>query len=315
MLSGRGGHDKTGKPVGSWEGGMVANPAVVALRNGTLLMAYRGLEDRGMGMATPAAWDQPFERINGGAAVLGPASPAHTAVDEDPTMWISPGGTVQMILHQEGVGRGPRLGTACGAHAYSLDQGLSWTVAGTAYNASVGGTAFVRRERPQMLKGADGQPTHLFSGVVDRGTGYTHTIAVPLKTTDHLAQQPITCQPPELQIPIFHSIGNITRTAADALVRENINDANGVFKWKGAYHVFHQCCQNHWDHVVSRDLCKVETTAVPSPAGRRPAALVRLPRLIRRQRRDTAGERPCHPGRQHWAVRTATIGGGGRPES
>ena len=34
-----------------------------------------------------------------------------------------------------------------------------------------------------MLKGADGQPTHLFSGVVD-ATGYTHTIAVPLKTTD-----------------------------------------------------------------------------------------------------------------------------------
>jgi hypothetical protein len=242
VLSGRGRHDIAGKPVGSWEGGMVANPAVVALRNGTLLMAYRGLEDRGMGMATSAAWNQPFRRLNGGAAVEGPAYPAHTAVDEDPTMWISPGGTVQMILHQEGVG------AACGAHAYSLDAGLSWVVAGTAYNVSVGGTvAFVRRERPQMLKGADGQPTHLFSGVVDRGTGYMHTIAVPLKTTDHLAQQqPITCQPPELQIPIFHIIGNITRTGAGALVRENINDANGVFKWRGVYHIFHQCCQNHW---------------------------------------------------------------------
>ena len=86
--------------------------AQAALRNGTLLMAYRGLEDRGMGMATSPAWNGPFRRLNGGAAVLGPASPAHTAVDEDPTMWLSPGGTVQMILHQEGVGGGPGLGTA-----------------------------------------------------------------------------------------------------------------------------------------------------------------------------------------------------------
>jgi hypothetical protein len=50
--------------------------AVEALRNGTLLMAYRGLEDRGMGMATSAAWDQPFSRLNGGVVLLGLTSPS-----------------------------------------------------------------------------------------------------------------------------------------------------------------------------------------------------------------------------------------------
>eukprot|EP01043_Picozoa_sp_COSAG02_P045782 COSAG02_NODE_4222_length_5616_cov_2.976255_5_plen_417_part_00 len=179
VLSGLGSHDRSGKPVGSWEGGMVSNPAVVALANGTLLMAYRGLEDRGMGMATSTAWNKPFSRVNGGRAVLGPASAAHTAVDEDPTMWIDKAGTVQMILHQEGVGSGPGLGTACGAHAFSLDHGASFSVAGQAYNTTVGGISYVRRERPQILKDKDGLPTYMFSGVVD-STGYTHTIAVPL---------------------------------------------------------------------------------------------------------------------------------------
>ena len=82
---------------------------------------------------------------------------------------------------------------------------------------------------------------------------------------DSLAEphQPLTCQPPELQIPIFHIIGNITRNATGALVREDINDANGVFRYKGVWHVFHQCCQNHWDHVVSKDL--MHWKRLPSP--------------------------------------------------
>ena len=38
--------------------------------------------------------------------------------------------------------------------------------------------------------------------------------------------------------------------------------------YKGLYHIFHQCCQNHWDHVVSKDL--VHWKRLPSPA--RPGA-------------------------------------------
>ena len=37
----------------------------------------------------------------------------------------------------------------------------------------------------------------------------------------------------------------------------------GSHRYKGLYHVFHQCCQNHWDHVVSKDLA--HWTRLPPP--------------------------------------------------
>merc|ERR1711924_87808 len=111
----------SGEDGQQWEGGMVANPSVVCFDNGTLLMAYRGLNDRGIGMATASTWNQNFSRLNGGAAVLGPDSPSQTAVDEDMSMWRSSRG-FQMIFHQEG------RGNSVGAHAYSTDDGLSWQV-------------------------------------------------------------------------------------------------------------------------------------------------------------------------------------------
>lgn len=167
----------SGEDGQKWEGGMVANPSVMALKNGTLLMAYRGLGDRGIGMATAPSWKGPFTRLNGGAPVMGPDSPMKSAVDEDMTLWQTERG-IQMIFHQEG--RDENVG----AHAYSTDDGLSWTVAGDAYSLSVafakGVTTYTRRERPQMLKNKDGLPTHMFSGVQDNSTGFTHTIVVSL---------------------------------------------------------------------------------------------------------------------------------------
>jgi sucrose-6-phosphate hydrolase SacC (GH32 family) len=78
---------------------------------------------------------------------------------------------------------------------------------------------------------------------------------------------PLTCQPLEAHptIPIFHIIGNISVNASQpsGLEFEHINDANGIFKYKGLYHVFHQCCQNHWDHAVSKDL--IHWKRLPSP--------------------------------------------------
>ena len=70
--------------------------------------------------------------------------------------------------------------------------------------------------------------------------------------------EPNTCNPAPSQYPIFHVIGN----NADGSVYP-INDASGILLYKGVYHVFHQCCQNHWDHVVSTDLAR--WTRVPSP--------------------------------------------------
>ena len=86
-----------------------------------------------------------------------------------------------MILHQEN-----KSDPHAGAHAYSTDDGLSWTVTGNAYtlavNTSKGLLSYGRRERPQFLKpsNAFGQPTYMFNGVADKLTGFTHTIAVPL---------------------------------------------------------------------------------------------------------------------------------------
>jgi len=67
---------------------------------------------------------------------------------------------------------------------------------------------------------------------------------------------PLACQPNADQpmLPTFHIIGNVTQRADGSLGLEPINDASGVTFSNGIYHVWHQCCQNHWDHVISRDL-------------------------------------------------------------
>jgi hypothetical protein len=67
---------------------------------------------------------------------------------------------------------------------------------------------------------------------------------------------PLACQPNEAQpmLPIFHIIGNVSALEGGNLSVEAINDASGVTYSNGIYHLWHQCCQNHWDHVISRDL-------------------------------------------------------------
>lgn len=174
----------------AWEGGMVANPGVLATAGGGVIMAYRGHNDRGIGIATAPRWSGPYTRLNKGAAVLGPASCttppcvwSNTRVDEDMTLFQDARGTIQMILHQEGVGGVGVAGQVCGAHAVSIDEGKTWTVVGGAYTLSADGIAYARRERPQLLKeGAeDATLTYLFNGVED-SDGYTHTIATPLRT-------------------------------------------------------------------------------------------------------------------------------------
>ena len=45
----------------------------------------------------------------------------------------------------------------------------------------------------------------------------------------------------------------MTTDATDKVTQvEAINDVSSAFLYKGIYHIFHQCCQNHWDHVVSK---------------------------------------------------------------
>ncbi len=80
------------------------------------------------------------------------------------------------------------------------------------------------------------------------------------------AATPNTCQPRALHpfLPTYHLIGNVTSDETGKVTAvEDINDVSSVFLWKGVYHVFHQCCQNHWDHVVSKDL--IHWTRLPPP--------------------------------------------------
>jgi hypothetical protein len=80
-----------------------------------------------------------------------------------------------------------------------------------------------------------------------------------------LASLPITCTPLEQypDFPTYHIMGHVSGSLEKGLGREAINDCSGVIKHGGMYHVFHQCCQNHWDHVVSKDL--IHWTRLPPP--------------------------------------------------
>ena len=68
---------------------------------------------------------------------------------------------------------------------------------------------------------------------------------------------PLACQTNADQpmLPIFHIIGNVSTDSSGVVTKlEPINDCSGVTYYGGLYHVWHQCCQNHWDHVISKDL-------------------------------------------------------------
>ena len=44
----------------------------------------------------------------------------------------------------------------------------------------------------------------------------------------------------------------MTKNSDGSIKLEPINDCSGVTYAQGIYHVWHQCCQNHWDHVISK---------------------------------------------------------------
>lgn len=72
------------------------------------------------------------------------------------------------------------------------------------------------------------------------------------------AAVPDVCRPAGSAYPAFHVIGNTK--GGDV---ENINDVSAIVEYKGLYHIFHQCDQNHWCHVTSPDL--LHWTRLPPP--------------------------------------------------
>ena len=68
-------------------------------------------------------------------------------------------------------------------------------------------------------------------------------------------------------LPIFHIIGNVTAMVGGSVKLEPINDVSGVTFYNGLYHIWHQCCQNHWDHVISKDLIHWQRLPPPIQGG------------------------------------------------
>ena len=91
--------------------------------------------------------------------------------------------------------------------------------------------------------------------LASRSSAFAALLGGALATTPpgppYLHTGPLTCQANDKfpMLPTFHIIGNVTQATDGAIKLEPINDCSGVTFYKGIYHVWHQCCQNHWDHV------------------------------------------------------------------
>ena len=92
-------------------------------------------------------------------------------------------------------------------------------------------------------------------------------MAAALLASAWAAPSPLACQPNAEQpmLPIFHIIGNVTKNADNSIKLEPINDCSGITWYEGIWHVWHQCCQSHWDHIISKDLVHSLLRSSPSP--------------------------------------------------
>ena len=90
-------------------------------------------------------------------------------------------------------------------------------------------------------------------------------LLVVVGTASAAGPTPLACQPNAEQpmLPVFHVIGNVTKNTDNSIKLEPINDCSGVTFYEGIWHVWHQCCQSHWDHIISKDL--VHWQRLPPP--------------------------------------------------
>lgn len=104
---------------------------------------------------------------------------------EDPMLWVGRDGVIHAILHDE---QGPARCTSVGRHAFSADEGSTWTYAqDEAYNGTVlwsegGETTMYRRERPHMVLSSRGEPIAISNGVQeDARIDRSWTLVQPLE--------------------------------------------------------------------------------------------------------------------------------------
>lgn len=174
---------------GKWDGLITTNPAACVLPDGRILLIYKSIGYRGdllrLGVAMAQHYDAPFERLQDEPILRFDASGDHV---EDPYLWNSPDGGLEMIMKDMRGGLGGEA--RGGVHARSQD-GIHWQLSQPpqAYSRTVQwqdgqSTTFEYLERPQLLL-EEGRPTHLFvavSTVAGHGPGTrARNIALPLR--------------------------------------------------------------------------------------------------------------------------------------
>ena len=71
---------------------------------------------------------------------------------------------------------------------------------------------------------------------------FAASILLPLVAASAAGPEPLACQPNDEQpmLPVFHIIGNVTKSADNSIKLEAINDCSGVTFYEGLWHVWHQ---------------------------------------------------------------------------
>ena len=146
----------------AWDNVFTANPAPYIFSNGSALLVYksRGLDDLGTmrtGVAFAAHWRGPYERRPGS----GPISALGQKCEDAGIYRSARSGRFHMLFH-----------CGCAYRSAVSDDGFEWTtlpgpIGWCNVSLAGGGSAKLkRRERPIWLMGADGEPSHLLTGVV-----------------------------------------------------------------------------------------------------------------------------------------------------
>ncbi|CAG7618538.1 hypothetical protein PAESOLCIP111_02124 [Paenibacillus solanacearum] len=178
---------------GCFDSFLTSNPAPSVAEDGSVLLIYkaRKYEDNVHGQMTIGA--AAADHYLGPYRVLQeePVFPPERFHLEDPFIWRTKNGYEMIAKDMDGNICGEKYG---GIHARSAD-GLKWDVSEEphAYSRSIAWddgttTTLGNMERPFLLFGEDGEPTHLFAAVSDGTKGFsdaknTWNMVFPLKET------------------------------------------------------------------------------------------------------------------------------------
>lgn len=167
-----------GGAPGSWDQNVV-NMAPYPLKNGTVLLGYRGSDPNHvekLGVASAGNWSGPYKSLSQAAPIL-------NVTGEDPYLWVDKRGFFHILFHEF---------KTTGGHAFAREFAGPWTLSDVVpYNCTItwsNGTTitYAERERPELLLDAGGSPAVLYTAVLlatPNGTswGTSFTSAVGLR--------------------------------------------------------------------------------------------------------------------------------------